>query len=118
MDVRLPIGALFTILGVVLASFGAASNEALYERSLGININLEWGLVMLGFGLVMVVLGSHRSFQDVESSPATRKSFETEEEGKLFLPRRGRDSQSNGSAESCFSRPTERPLVYIELLVA
>lgn len=41
LDVRLPIGALFTILGVVLAFFGVVSDKALYERSLGININLE-----------------------------------------------------------------------------
>jgi hypothetical protein len=61
LDVRLPIGALFTILGVVLASFGLASDKALYERSLGININLEWGLVMLGSGLIMAILGRHRS---------------------------------------------------------
>ncbi len=60
LDVRLPIGALFTILGVVLASFGVVSDKALYDRSLGININLEWGLVMLGFGLIMLILGRNR----------------------------------------------------------
>jgi galactokinase len=72
IDVRLPIGALFTIIGVVLACFGAASDKALYERSLGININLEWGLVMLGFGLVMLVLGHHRSRAEGKPSNATR----------------------------------------------
>ncbi len=60
LDVRLPIGALFTILGVVLASFGVVSDKALYDCSLGININLEWGLVMLGFGLIMLILGRNR----------------------------------------------------------
>jgi galactokinase len=89
MDVRLPIGALFTILGVVLASFGAASNEALYAQSLGININLEWGLVMLGFGLVMVVLGSRRSFQ--KSSPASNS---------YSKPGQNEDSSSYGAGAS------------------
>jgi len=29
----------------------------IYARSLDVNINLWWGLIMLGFGLVMFVLG-------------------------------------------------------------
>ena len=28
-----------------------------YQRSLGININLEWGVVMLVFGAIMLALG-------------------------------------------------------------
>jgi hypothetical protein len=63
LDVRLPIGALFTILGLVLTSFGVTSEKAIYARSLGININLESGLVMLGFGLIMLILG-YRSYAD------------------------------------------------------
>lgn len=76
LDVRLPIGALFIVLGLILTSFGVASDKALYERSLGININLEWGLVMLGFGLIMAILGRHRSLADVESRTAAKRSAE------------------------------------------
>jgi len=61
LDIRLPIGSLFTIFGVLLIAFGSLSDKAIYERSLGININLEWGVVMLLFGAVMLFLGRHRS---------------------------------------------------------
>ena len=57
LDIRLPIGFLFSIFGVLLSAFGALSDKAIYERSLGININLEWGVVMLIFGAIMLVLG-------------------------------------------------------------
>ncbi|MFI5208033.1 MAG: hypothetical protein ACHQX4_08440 [Gemmatimonadales bacterium] len=54
LDLRLPIGLMFTIFGVMLTGFGLVSGEAIYARSLGINVNLWWGLVLLGFGLVML----------------------------------------------------------------
>ena len=56
MDLRLPIGALFSIFGAILALFGAASDRAIYQKSLGVNVNLDWGLVMLAFGLIFVAL--------------------------------------------------------------
>ena len=54
LDLRLPIGLMFTIFGVVLTAFGLLSDAAIYTRSLGINVNLWWGLVLLVFGLVML----------------------------------------------------------------
>jgi hypothetical protein len=57
LDIRLPIGGLFALLGLLLSSYGLASNRAIYEKSLGININLEWGIVLLVFGLMMLALG-------------------------------------------------------------
>ena len=59
LDIRLPIGFVFSTVGILLTVFGAMSNRAIYERSLGINVNLDWGLVLLAFGLVMVTLGRH-----------------------------------------------------------
>ena len=56
LDIRLPIGLLFTTLGLILAAFGLASAKSIYERSLGFNVNLEWGLVLLIFGVLMLVL--------------------------------------------------------------
>lgn len=56
LDVRLPIGLMFTILGVALVVYGLISDRAIYERSLGININLWWGLVTFAFGLAMLAL--------------------------------------------------------------
>jgi hypothetical protein len=56
LDLRLPIGLMFSIIGALLAVFGLASDPAIYQRSLGINVNLWWGLVLLVFGLVMLWL--------------------------------------------------------------
>lgn len=57
LDIRLPIGLMFAVLGVLLVVFGVASDKAIYERSLGININLWWGLLLFAFGAVMFILG-------------------------------------------------------------
>jgi hypothetical protein len=57
IDIRLPIGFVFALVGILLTAFGAASNPAIYQRSLGVNVNLYWGLVLLAFGLIMVMLG-------------------------------------------------------------
>jgi hypothetical protein len=57
LDVRLPIGLMFSIFGVLLAGFGLVSDARIYaEHSLGINVNLGWGIVLLLFGLVMLAL--------------------------------------------------------------
>jgi hypothetical protein len=56
MDLRLPIGGLFSIFGLILTIFGLVGPKAIYAQSLGINVNLYWGLVMLVFGLVMAGL--------------------------------------------------------------
>jgi hypothetical protein len=56
LDIRLPLGVLFTLLGVLLAGFGTLSDAAIYQRSLGININLRWGLVLVVFGALMLWL--------------------------------------------------------------
>jgi len=56
LDLRLPIGLMFSSFGALLVVFGLVSDRAIYERSLGINVNLWWGLVLLAFGLVMLVL--------------------------------------------------------------
>lgn len=56
LDLRLPIGLMFTIIGVMLTLYGLVSDRAIYERSLGVNVNLWWGLVLVVFGLVMLGL--------------------------------------------------------------
>jgi hypothetical protein len=55
LDLRLPIGLMFTIDGVLLVGFGLVSDPAIYARSLGANVNLWWGLVLLAFGVGMLV---------------------------------------------------------------
>jgi len=57
LDIKIPIGMLFSVLGLLLAIFGLATNgNAMYERSLDININLWTGLFMLVFGAFMLIL--------------------------------------------------------------
>ena len=56
LDLRLPIGLMFSIFGAILAVYGLTSDRAIYERSLGVNVNLWWGLVLLAFGLVMLAV--------------------------------------------------------------
>jgi len=55
-DLRLPIGMMFSVFGLILTLVGIFSDKAIYERSLGININLIWGIVLLVFGLFMLFL--------------------------------------------------------------
>jgi hypothetical protein len=54
LDVRIPIGGMFAVIGAILTGYGLVSGDAIYQRSLGINVNLWWGLVLLAFGLVML----------------------------------------------------------------
>ena len=58
MDIRLPMGLMFSIIGLIIAVYGAMTggNPMYAEHSLGININLWWGSVMLLFGLAMLAL--------------------------------------------------------------
>ena len=56
LDIRLPIGLLFVTLGILLATFGAFSDPRIYSKSLGYNVNLWWGLVLLAFGLILLAL--------------------------------------------------------------
>jgi hypothetical protein len=57
IDIRLPIGMLFSTFGIILSAFGLFGGGARYEKSLGVNVNLIWGLMMLVFGIFMFVLG-------------------------------------------------------------
>ena len=57
LDIRLPLGLLFLVFGLLLGSFGLFGTKTIYDRSLDININLWWGIVMIVFGLVMLLMG-------------------------------------------------------------
>ena len=70
LDLRIPMGLMFTLTGLILAVFGMATNgsEELYAKSLGINANLWWGLVLFAFGLTMFLLG-RASQKRLEKNP-------------------------------------------------
>ncbi len=54
MDLRLPIGIIFTLYGVILTGYGfATKGSEIYKKSLDMNVNISWGIVLLIFGLVM-----------------------------------------------------------------
>lgn len=56
VDIRVPIGLMFSILGVLITIFGVftASDSEMYQKSLGVNVNIIMGIIMLIFGLSML----------------------------------------------------------------
>lgn len=92
LDVRLPIGLMFSVLGLVLVIVGLVQNPTVFQRSLGININLWWGVVMLAFGVVMFLLGRRgtAALKFTEGSPEGQKIEEIERstglEEKIEVP--------------------------------
>ena len=61
LDLRAPIGGLFTLLGVMLAGYGlVAGSRTTSDVAPVTNVNLWWGIVMLLFGVLMLAL-SRRS---------------------------------------------------------
>ncbi len=56
-DLRFPVGLIFTLYGLILAGVGVFGGREMYvATSLGINMNLGWGLVMLAFGVFMLLM--------------------------------------------------------------
>jgi len=57
LDIKIPIGLMFGILGVILTIHGIVTggNTEMYEQSLGYNINLWSGLFMIAFGGFMLL---------------------------------------------------------------
>ena len=55
-DLRFPVGMMFTVFGLILTGVGALGGPELTAKSLGINMNLWWGVVMLVFGLWMLFM--------------------------------------------------------------
>lgn len=56
LDIRLPIGLMFSVIGALLVAYGTFSDRAQYARSLDHNVNLVWGAVLLAFGLLCLYL--------------------------------------------------------------
>jgi len=73
LDLRWPIGLMFSLIGALLVIYGliSSSNTEMYARSLGININLYWGLLLLVFGATMLSMawrGSKKTNQPPSSN--------------------------------------------------
>jgi hypothetical protein len=62
LDIKIPIGLLFTIIGILLTIFGLTTigDTELYSRSLNININLWTGLSMVVIGVFLLSTAKYR----------------------------------------------------------
>jgi hypothetical protein len=58
LDIRLPIGAMFAVIGLLVALYGLLTHgdSHIYSRSLDLDINLWWGIVMFIFGALLLFL--------------------------------------------------------------
>jgi len=71
LDIRMPMGLMFVIVGLILVGYGALTFQHRdVTRSLGTNINLGWGLVLFFIGVTMVVL-ARRAMRTEKSNRQT-----------------------------------------------
>jgi hypothetical protein len=70
LDIRLPIGLMFSLIGLLLTAAGlTTSDPKTLERSLNININLYWGVFLIAFGAIMLVLAWRAKKCEAEQPP-------------------------------------------------
>lgn len=80
IDLRTPIGWLFVLVGVSLSTYGLTSDPAVYDASLGLNVNLWWGLVMAVFGAAMLAaaMRSRSTSEPTDSTTAGETSSDSD----------------------------------------
>jgi hypothetical protein len=59
-DIKTPIGWLFSLYGTLLILYGALGDRAQYSRSLGVNLNVGWGVALLVFGASLLIFRKRR----------------------------------------------------------
>lgn len=59
LDIRLPLGLLFTLIGALLVVYGITHGPASIAG--GLNVNLDWGTVLIVFGASMLLLAYRRT---------------------------------------------------------
>jgi len=70
LDIRIPLGLIFLIIGGMMTTYGLLTRaSAIYEKSLGVNLNLGWGILMFLFGLFMFLIGRRQKWQDDPVNP-------------------------------------------------
>ncbi|MDQ6664919.1 MAG: hypothetical protein M3Z23_11050 [Acidobacteriota bacterium] len=55
LDIRLPIGLMFSIFGVIVGAYGMFADPAMNQRALGINIDMWWGICSLIMGVILLL---------------------------------------------------------------
>ena len=80
LDIRWPIGLMFSLLGGMLVIYGlmTGSGSEMYKRSLDINVNLYWGLLLLVFGGIMLAL----AWRDSQQPPSGQNPGAPPDSGK------------------------------------
>jgi hypothetical protein len=77
LDIRIPLGLIFLITGGIMTGYGIFTrHSAIYDKSMGVNLNLGWGAVMLLFGAIMFFFGRRQKWQD---DPITPRPWERNE---------------------------------------
>ena len=76
LDIRWPIGLMFSLVGLLMVLYGlvTGSNAELYKRSLEINVNLYWGLLVAVFGGTMLLLAWRGSLKAPPADPKAAKN--------------------------------------------
>jgi hypothetical protein len=75
LDIRLPLGLLFVVTGAMMAVYGLfTQGSAIYQKSMGIDINLVWGFVLLIFGGTMLLLAYLGRRRMANAPPKNRSS--------------------------------------------
>ena len=71
LDIRIPLGLIFLLIGGLMSIYGFVTrhSDVVYEKSMGINLNLTWGLIMFAFGLIMFLVGRRQKWQDDPVNP-------------------------------------------------
>jgi len=72
LDIRLPMGLMFSLLGGLLFLFGlySGADEMYAKHSLGVNVNLWWGLFLVVFGALMTYFGQRTARRSRGERPA------------------------------------------------
>jgi hypothetical protein len=60
LDVRIPVGLMLGIMGVLLVGYGVFGDHAIYARSLGINVNAIWGGMLIVVSALLLFLAGRR----------------------------------------------------------
>ena len=80
LDIRVPLGLIFLITGGIISVYGFFTRgSAMYEKSMGVNLNLTWGLLMFVFGVIMFLVGRRQKWQD---DPVNPRPWEQDAKGK------------------------------------
>ena len=61
LDVRIPLGLMLAVMGVLLTGYGLVGDPSIYAKSLGINVNLIWGSVLIVVAAILLLLAMRRS---------------------------------------------------------